>query len=393
MARNRIKFPASENHEDCVIPCMASPVHSVLGYWPIAATGIHFPLTSDLQSADGTYTLTHTRVATRYYIDDSGVLQSQSGNTPVFLNGGISTTDRAFNYIPSASYRDYSHANWTKTNCTVDSDSVTCPDNDTRTTNTITATGANATIIHVAYTSAASTWTGGFFLKRKTGTGTIEITTNNGTTWTAVTVTNDWTFVPVTFTSSANPQIGLRIVTSGDAVYSDWTQLTAGSEFANSFSPGGGPGTAGGEHLRLADEVLTDFNDGALSAKLTIPSWALYSGSRFCGAQGLTYITPYVNPNGQIVAFWGGSARTSTVGLFTFDTEQRVAVGYDGTNVYGACEGTSWEGTSANVGGTFTRWNPAGTNAGDQGFWGEIKDIIFYPDGKTKEELKTITTS
>jgi len=388
-----IKFPASENAENCAIPCNASPAHSVIGYWPIAATGIHFPLTSDLQSSDGTYTLTHTRVATRYYIDDSGVLQSQSGNTPVFLNGGISITDRAFNYVPSVSYRDYSHANWTKTNCTVDSDSVTCPDNDTRTTNTITATGANATIIHSAYTSAATTWTGGFFLKRKTGTGNIEITTNNGTTWTSVTITNDWTFVPVTFTSSANPQLGIRIVTSGDAIHADWSQLAAGSVFMNSFAPGGAPGIAGDEHLTTTDALLTDFNDGAISGRLTVPDWVLFSQGRFWGANGLTYITPYINNLGNMVAFWGGSGRSAGNGSFTFDVEQHIAIGYDGTDVYGAIEGTSWEGTSANPTGTFAQWYLGGTYTNGAtrapGYW---KDVIFYPDGKTKAELETITT-
>jgi hypothetical protein len=60
-----------------------------------------------------------------------------------------------------------------------------------------------------------------WFIKRKTGTGTVEITIDNGTTWQDVTSSIGSTTFGECLESLTvtNPTIGIRIVTSGDAVY------------------------------------------------------------------------------------------------------------------------------------------------------------------------------
>lgn len=83
---------------------------------------------------------------------------------------------------------------------------------------TLTATGANSTVIAGAITAASANHVTKWFIKRKTGTGAIELTTDGGTTWQSITLTVDFDVLTVDQAAVINPSIGIRIVTSGDAV-------------------------------------------------------------------------------------------------------------------------------------------------------------------------------
>jgi hypothetical protein len=112
----------------------------------------------------------------------------------------------------------YANAAWTKSNCTATDDATTAPDGTT-TACTLTATGANATCKQGVSTTAVL-WTFSVFLRRKTGTGNVDITMD-GSTWVTQTISaGAWTRCIVTQTGVAgtsNP--GIRLVTSGDEVW------------------------------------------------------------------------------------------------------------------------------------------------------------------------------
>ena len=106
---------------------------------------------------------------------------------------------------------------WTKSSATVAANTEEAP-NGTDTADTITASGANGTALQ-SYTALAVPYTFGVWLKRKTGTGTIEIAADNGT-YVAKTITSDWALYTVTQTPAAGSKsAGIRIVTSADEVY------------------------------------------------------------------------------------------------------------------------------------------------------------------------------
>lgn len=111
---------------------------------------------------------------------------------------------------------DLTNAAWVRTTLNV-AKSATGPDGVANSATLCTATAANATVMQ-AITSASGFKLTSMFVKRRTGSGTINITQDTGTVWTAVTVTNDWTRVQSSFQSLSNSQSGLRIVTSGDEV-------------------------------------------------------------------------------------------------------------------------------------------------------------------------------
>ncbi len=118
--------------------------------------------------------------------------------------------------------RDLSDAAWTKTNITAVKDQAGI-DGVTNSASSITATAGNGACLQ-AITLASSARAQSAFIKRLAGSGAIEMTTDNGTTWTAVTVTASWTRATIPVQTLANPTVGFRIATSGDAVAIDFVQ-------------------------------------------------------------------------------------------------------------------------------------------------------------------------
>ena len=125
--------------------------------------------------------------------------------------------------------RDLSNVAWVKVNCTGVKDAVGS-DGVTNSASTMTATGANATVLQTIVLAAAAR-SYSVKLKRKTGTGTVSIC-RDGVTFTDVTAqinSSTYTTVKIENTSVLNPVCGIKLATSGDAVYVDWNQDEAGT--------------------------------------------------------------------------------------------------------------------------------------------------------------------
>jgi len=113
---------------------------------------------------------------------------------------------------------DQSDAEYTKTNGTA-AKTETGLRADTNGSCLLTATSANFVCMANAITAASNTHATKWFLKRKTGTGVVELTVD-GTTWQPITVTDTALFLPFAADQATvtNPQAGIRIVTSGDEI-------------------------------------------------------------------------------------------------------------------------------------------------------------------------------
>jgi hypothetical protein len=129
---------------------------------------------------------------------------------------------------------DLTQAAWVASNITP-LKNVTGPDGVANSASRITATAANGTILQTV-TLASSARFQSAYVKRITGTGTVEMTTDNGSTWTAITVTADWTRVSIPSQTVTNPVFGFRIVTDTDAIAVFGVQNENGA-FPTSYIP------------------------------------------------------------------------------------------------------------------------------------------------------------
>lgn len=166
--------------------------------------------------------ITFTRslnTATR--VNSSGFIETVNANLPRFdydpvtlAIKGLLIEEARTNYALYSN--DLTNAVWVATNMTT-AKTATGPDNVANSATTITASANNATILQTI-TDASNARITSCYIKRRTGTGVINMTQDNGATWTAVTVTSNWTRVNIAPATLANPTIGLQITTSGDAI-------------------------------------------------------------------------------------------------------------------------------------------------------------------------------
>lgn len=188
-------------------------------YWAASAQRAGFA--AWLAALGGTF----TRASSANYFQSgllvtagSGALRlpTTSGGTPT----GIRITPAQTELL--LSNRDLTNAAWVATTVTVAKDQ-TGIDGTAAAASSLTATGANGTVLQTLTRGSAARLSG-CWVKRITGSGAIQMTQDNGTTWTAITVTASYsqiaTVIPVA--TLANPVVGFRIVTNGDAIAVDF---------------------------------------------------------------------------------------------------------------------------------------------------------------------------
>ncbi len=222
--------------------------------------------------------------------------------------------------------RNWEHASWAKTNVTANDDEVAGPDGRTRAAS-LTATAGNGTVIQDLGAIADTDYAWGLWVKRKTGTGDIDLTVNNGGAWTTITVTADWTRVEIT-ASLAAPDVGIRIVTDTDAIYVDFAQTEAATLLSSTT-----PETAAAAVTRNAD-VLTYASAGNIldAAGTTFASastdWATASGTMFAVARdtnGRLFYVQNADADDIIRVRDGTSTSTSGAGLDMLNAPQSIA--------------------------------------------------------------------
>jgi hypothetical protein len=218
-------------------------------------------ITGDAASLNADYSIgspvsTFTRTAVNCtYVDSSGVVRTvATANVPRIQGGyydatGFHTGNAGIMAETSATNRaTYSgtpeNAAWTKTNITADNDDAGSSSPDSvATAGSLTATANNGTFVQAyAITGAAVTYTASVWMKRKTGTGTVNLgMCENGTGKAACTLTTSWRRFTVSASTDGDdagkdPAVYIELETNTDAVYIYGMQLETGA-YATSYIP------------------------------------------------------------------------------------------------------------------------------------------------------------
>lgn len=240
--------------------------------------------------------------STKWTRQSSGLWAASGTNTPAYewdASGNIMGLRLEGARTNSCLWSDdLTNAAWVATNVTT-AKTATGADGAANSATTLTATAGNGTVLQT-FTSASATRQYGAFVKRRTGSGNIQMTVDNGTTWTTVTVTSDWTMVSINQTAVTNPVIGWRIVTSGDAIDTMWNQLENAATFTSSPIP-----TTTATVTRNADNVytttlswanLTAFSWVTEMSVIAVPASILFAGQSF--SSNASFVTPSGSFNG-----------------------------------------------------------------------------------------------
>jgi len=260
----------------------------------------------------------------------------------------------------------------------------------------LTANAANQFIYLSSFSSANSTIS--LYIKRKTGTGNIELSNNGGASYTVLSVTDEWSRVQVTFATSTNQTV-IKINTSGDEIYLWGAQLEALS-YASSLIP-----TSGSQVTRNQDVCnnggtgtgLINSTEGVLYAEIA----ALADGvgtrtmSLSDGTANNSITIRYTTSVGVIQAFVvsGGSfqfnANISGVSVLNFN---KVAIKYSLNNMALWINGVE---VATDTSGTM----PLGLNEinftrgdGANKFFGKTKALAVWKEALSDSELQSLTT-
>jgi hypothetical protein len=301
--------------------------------------------------------LAFTRGSVAWAFNETGILEQAGSNTARFDHDPVTRDRRGLLMERSGPNialwsRDFTQAAWVKTNITAALD-VTGSDGSANSASRLTATAANGTALQTI-TSASGNHVTAFFLRRITGTGTVEITQNGGTNWTAVTLTSAWQRFVIPFATVTNPVIGVRLGTSGDVIAVDVAQ-TERETFPTSPII-----TAGAAVTREADSAVMspvsswfNFAEGTILVEVLFPFFPAFNGTvqvsdlfrldngtinhqynlRFVReSAGVVYLDGYVQAAG-IPSFDGPG--------FTFTANQvcRIALAYSAAGFAAVCNG------------------------------------------------------
>jgi hypothetical protein len=252
---------------------------------------------------------------------------------------------------------DLTNAAWTKSNLTT-AKTATGPDGVANSATTITATDANATALQ-AITSASALRVTSVFLKRRTGTGNIDLTQDNGSTWTTVTATSDWTRVNIAAVTSANPTVGIRVVTSGDAVDVALCQheTCAGNTLPRASSP---IPTLGAAVTRAADNVWKNTSEFAHASNCSVFIEWMHPAVNFnfpCPFQ----LAQASNTVGNRMQFFGGGGGAITIRVGSVGGTGTGSINMVGTTTAGAVNHAAIRFGDGNYNGSLNGGSVAGT--------------------------------
>lgn len=295
--------------------------------------------------------------------------------------------------------RDGAQATWTKTNGTA-ARTATGPDNVSSSATTFTATSANATILQ-SITSASNARVTSALIRRRTGSGTIEMTQDNGATWTNITsgVTSaGYVRKSIAAQTIANPVVGFRLATSGDEIDFDLFGHEVGSFITPPVTVTSATVTRAADNISIATSAFPfaptlgtwmSSTDG-IKALNPATNENMVVGSSTPGLEYLrfSWTTDISCANGSLSPYGtlsGGKRITDPIKMaMAFSSPDDSVIVGNGVVLNSDTSGTAASAPTAIVLGSRSQ-----TTSYVNGY---IKKILYVPRRMTNPELVTVTT-
>jgi hypothetical protein len=293
--------------------------------------------------------------------------------------------------------RDLTNAVWSGTNVTTAKNAVGA-DGVASGATTITATDASGTVLQ-ALSHASQSRVFSAFIRRVTGTGTIQLTTNGGTNWDTVTITSGYTQVTSAARTLASGTVGIRLAASGDVIDVDFTQNelgpvatfpieTAGSQVTRNADVISLVGAVSGCIGQTQGTVYTEIELtrlGAIRLVFSVNIGNTTQNIRLSQAANNTFSVLLVNPS--------GSATIITTSAFNTPGIYKLAFGYESGNhalyINGNSVGTSDNTTNLPTS-SLTQLTLVDPSLG--ALRGRYRAIALYTSRLTNAELAALTT-
>jgi hypothetical protein len=338
-----------------------------------------------------------TRATTAFRTNASGVLESVASGVPRLdypAAGGCPSllVEPAATNLALRSEDFTASGFWALTNATITANNDIAPDG-TMTADTLTATALGGQVQGAILGVSGTTYTASFFIKRRTGTGVVNIRSVENLS-TPITVTNNWTRVSLAATAtSTTVRIGIQLGTSGDAVDIWGAQLETGS-VATSYIP-----TTTASATRNADVIsktgVSGFigqTQGTFFLDLTYSQGAS-TGNRWVELKGATNnIGLAVNSLNAIRSIVNGQSDVITTGPLT-SGGVKAAWAYNASGVVFFANGTQYTLTNGGAQ-VITSLNEILINGALMGnvFGCRIRAAAIYTTRLSNTELSALTS-
>lgn len=266
------------------------------GWTPLEIDGVKADLDIDFIENEAWYngagasiasllSISRANPSAAYYENSDGSLSSFGANALRYGNRGLLIEESRVNVV--LWNRDLTNAAWTASNVTA-AKNQTGADGTANAASSITASATNGTILQ-AITLASSARFQSVYVKRITGSGALEMTMDNGSTWVTPTLWDGsaWTNTDATYRriripsqTLANPTVGFRIATSGDAFAVDFVQNENGADATSPLA------TTTASVTRSADAITANSLVASLLTNSAVTTYARAKQFRLAFAEG-----------------------------------------------------------------------------------------------------------
>jgi hypothetical protein len=360
----------------------------------------------DLQFADtksltdaisGQNLITFTRASSATYVGSDGLIKTAATNESRFDHDpttgeslGLLVEEQRTNLL--LHNRDLTQAAWAASNITPLKDQVGA-DDVASSASKITATAANGTILQTV-TSASAARSTTAYVKRITGTGTVEMTQDNGTTWAAVTVASAWTRVSIASATVANPAVGFRLATSGDAIAVDYVQCESGAFATSAIATTTATVTRSADVVSISGGNFSSWyrqTEGTVFADVSIPAVSLTALSFSDGTANERILMDTGTNTKRLIVTDGGSAQASVTRPYTYGTRAKTAVAAI-ENSFMLCEaGVLGTEDTAGTMPTVDRLNIGANATGSAILNSRLSRLTYWPQRLSNSTLQTLT--